>query len=287
MRRALLGVMILALVLVAVLDVGPLLGIPGAVDAIATVSAGFAFSLLHGYLAWGWKNLLAFVAITLAISFAAEAIGVATGAVFGPYHYTDLFGPRILGVPPVIQIGYLAVGYSSIVMGRIILSLLKPVAGWAIVVASLAGAAIMVGWDVCMDPLQSTAAGDWIWRDGGPYFGVPLSNYAGWFATVFAFMLVYYLFASRTIEAPRTDLQGSPALFWSLPVIYYGLMAFNIIMTFALGAVSLPYAASANYGGTPEQMTGSMALLAIFVMGSPIVFALGRLIVGRGKADPA
>src|SRR6185503_15801387 len=107
----------------------------------------------------------------------SEAIGVATGAVFGPYHYTDLFGPKILGVPPVIQVGYLAVGYSSIVMGRIVLSLLKPVKGWAILIASLAGAAIMVAWDVSMDPLQSTAAGDWIWRDGGAYFGVPLSNY--------------------------------------------------------------------------------------------------------------
>ena len=206
MKNALIGAMILALALVAVLDVGPLLGIPGAVDAIATVSAGFAFSLLHGYLGWGWKNMLAFVVITLAISFSAEAVGVATGAVFGPYHYTDLFGPKVLGVPPVIQIGYLAVGYSSIVMGRIILSLLKPVKGWAIVIASVAGAAIMVAWDVCMDPLQSTAAGDWIWHDGGAYFGVPLSNYVGWFATVFAFMLVYFLFASRTTETPRRTL---------------------------------------------------------------------------------
>lgn len=281
MKKILIALMILALLVVAALDFGPLFGVDGATDAVATLIAGFAFCLIHGFLGWGWKNMLAFVAITIAISFASEAIGVATGAIFGPYHYTDLLGPKILGVPPLIQIGYLAVGYSSIVMGRIILSLLAPVKGWAILAAAFAGSMIMVAWDVCMDPLQSTSAGDWIWHDGGAYFGVPLHNYAGWFATVFAFMLVYFIVATRAIERPRPDLEGDPAIFWSLPVVYYVLMGLNVIMTGALGGVTLPYAAAANYAGTPAQMTGSLTLVTLFAMGSPVVFALGRLAVSR------
>src|SRR3974377_2085802 len=93
----------------------------------------------------------------------------------------------------------------------ITLSLLRPVTGGPILAASVAGAFIMVSWDVAMDPYQSTVSGDWIWPDGGGYFGVPLHNYAGWFGTVFLFMLVYFLFASRSPEQPRADLMGNRA----------------------------------------------------------------------------
>jgi putative membrane protein len=201
-----LAVMIAALAFIAILDVGPLVGIGANAKAVLTLLAALIFVVAHGYIALGWRNIVAFILITVAVSFTSEAIGVATGLIFGRYHYTDLLGPKLLGVPPLIQIGYLATGYASLVIARIILSLLEPVAGRAILAASLAGALIMVSWDVAMDPYQSTVMGDWIWHDGGGYFGVPLHNYAGWFGTVFVFMLVYLLFASRYTEQPRKDL---------------------------------------------------------------------------------
>jgi uncharacterized membrane protein len=101
-----------------------------------------------------------------------------------------------------------------------------------------------------MDPYQSTVTGDWIWQDGGPYFGVPLHNYAGWFGTVFTFMLVYFLFASRYVEQPQEDLMQDRTAFWSLPVFYYALMAIGIIITPLVGGILLPYASPANYTGT-------------------------------------
>jgi putative membrane protein len=100
---------------------------------------------------------------------------------------------------------------------------------WAIIAASLAGAFIMVSWDVAMDPYQSTVTGDWIWHEGGGYFGVPLHNYAGWFGTVFVFMLVYFIFASRYGEQPQEHLIQNLTVFWSLPVLYYALLALGII----------------------------------------------------------
>jgi putative membrane protein len=228
--------------------------------------------------------MIAFSLITVVISFSSEAIGVATGLVFGAYHYTDQLGPKLLGVPPMIQIGYLATGYASVMMGRIILSLLRPVTGWAILAASLAGAFIMVSWDVAMDPYQSTVTGDWIWHDGGGYFGVPLHNYAGWFGTVFAFMLVYFVFASRYAEQPREDLMGDHTTFWSLPVVYYALIAIGIIIVPVVGGISLPYASPSNYDGTLQALEASLSLVAIFVMGTPVVFAICRLFLDRTQA---
>jgi putative membrane protein len=170
-------------------------------------------------------------------------------------------------------------------MGRIMLSLLRPVTGWAILAASLVGAFIMVSWDVAMDPYQSTVTGDWIWHDGGGYFGVPLHNYAGWFGTVFTLMLVYFLFASRWAEQPREDLMPDWTVFWSLPVVYYALIAIGIIIVPLVGGISLPYASPANYAGTPQALEASLTLVAVFVMGSPVVFALCRLYLDRSPND--
>jgi len=278
--------MIAALLFIAVLDVGPLLGVGADANAILTLLGALIFVVVHGYIALGWRNIVAFSLITIVVSFTSEAIGVATGLVFGAYHYTDLLGPKLLGVPPMIQIGYLATGYSSMMMGRIILSLLRPVTGWAILAASLAGAFIMVSWDVAMDPYQSTVAGDWIWHDGGGYFGVPLHNYAGWFGTVFAFMLVYFLFASRYAEQPQGELIGDRTAFWSLPVVYYALIALGIIIAPLVGGIPLPLARAANYAGTPAALEASMSLVATFVMGSPVAFALCRLLLDRTRAIP-
>jgi carotenoid biosynthesis protein len=110
---ALLAVMIAALAFIAILDFGPLVGIGANANAVLTLLAALIFVVAHGYIALGWRNIVAFILITVAVSFTSEAIGVATGLIFGRYHYTDLLGPKLLGVPPLIQIGYLATGYAS------------------------------------------------------------------------------------------------------------------------------------------------------------------------------
>ena len=280
------AVMIAALAVIAILDFGPLIGVDPNADTILTLLAALIFVVAHGFVALGRRNIVAFIVATVVISFTSEAVGVATGIVFGPYHYTDLLGPKLLGVPPLIQIGYLATGYASLVIARIILSLLEPVTGRAILAASLAGAFVMVSWDVAMDPYQSTVTGDWIWHNGGGYFGVPLRNYVGWFGTVFVFMLIYLLFASSYTEQPRNDLMRNPTAFWSLPVFYYALIALGIIVTPLVGGVPLPYASPANYVGTDQALETSLSLIAFFVMGGPVVFALCRLYLNRTRAVP-
>ena len=272
-------VSVAALLVTAILTISPVLNIPDSIDTIGTLLAGFVFVLAHGAAALSWRNVVVFIVLTVAISFASEAVGVATGLVFGPYHYSDLLGPKILGVPPMIQVGYLAVGYASMMTGRIILSLQKQVTGWAILAAALAGAFIMVSWDVAMDPYQSTVTGDWIWHTGGPYFGVPLHNYAGWFGTVFVFMLAYFAFAARNAEKPSSEATAHPTFFWSMPVIFYALMAVGIIITPLVGGASLPYASPNNYSGSLPALEGSLTLVGTFVMGSPVVFALCRLLL--------
>jgi putative membrane protein len=252
------------------------IGVSNGVIAIVTVTLGFALVLVHGSAALGWHNVLLFVLITIAVSFTAEAVGVATGLVFGDYHHTTELGPRILGVPPVIQLGYIAMGYASSIMARIVLGQLGPARGWSLLLVPLMGTFIMVSCDVAMDPLQSTVAGDWIWEKGGAYFGVGIHNYVGWFGTVFIFLVCYQLLTTRLPETPRTVLTGSP-VFWSAPVLFYALLALRIIQIPLVGGLAEPWASPENYTGSADVLTDSLALVACFVMGTPVVTALCRL----------
>jgi hypothetical protein len=99
-------------------------------------------------------------------------------------------------------------------------------------------------------------------------------------------MLVYFLFASRYAEQRREDLMGNRTAFWSLPVCYYALIAIGIIITPLIGGIPFPFASPANYTGTPAALEASMSLVAIFVMGGPVVFALCRLLLDRTQVTP-
>lgn len=263
-----------------VLNFSPLFGLASGANTIITLLVGLAFVIAHGSAALGWRNLGVFLLITVVVSFSSEAMGVATGLVFGQYYYTDLLGPKILGVPPLIQVGYVTVGYASLITARIIIGVTGVPRRGTILAVALVGAFVMVGWDVAMDPYQSTLGGDWIWPNGGSYFGVALHNYVGWFGTVFLYMFLYQLYASKFPE--RVCVGATDArIFWSQPVLYYALTALGIVVVPWVGGVALPYASPANYTGTLDSLTYSLALVAFFVMGTPVVAALARVLTGR------
>ncbi len=284
MPRITLTLAFALLVLVALLAIGPLIGIGDDLNAFLTIFSGIAFALVHGSAAMGWRNVLIFLTITIIVSFSSEAIGVATGLVFGRYYYTDHLGPKLLGVPLFIQMAYSAMGYASMMTARVILGVNgESPKRWSLLAVSLVGACVMVAWDVVMDPYQSTVGGDWIWQDGGPYFGIGLHNFAGWFVTVFAFMFLYQLAASHLPERALPPGLAGSRIFWSQPVLYYAFIALSIILVPWVGGVSLPYASPQNYDGTLDQLVNSLTLIAVFAMGTPVVIALSRLLTSKPR----
>lgn len=269
------------LVVIGILAFSPILGISDAVNTFVTLLAGVLFVLLHGSMTIGWKHILVFLLITVAVSFTLEAIGVATGLVFGPYYYTDNLGPKILGVPPMIQAGYTAMGYASLMTARVILNFREsPKNLGSIIAIALIGSFIMVAWDVAMDPYQSTLAGDWIWTTGGQYFGIGIHNFIGWFVTVFIFMFLYQLYASHYPEKIQKAVIKSRYL-WSQPTLYYALVGLGMVVVPYVGGVSLPYASPQNYHGALIDLEYSIALIAFFVMGTPVAIALAKLFTSK------
>lgn len=150
--------------------------------------AGLAFALAHAWNCLGWRRALLFLVTATGISLLLESVGVATGLIYGPYHYTERFGPLFLGlVPYLIPLTWFLMLYPS----YIIALRLAPGTGVrkALWIAGI-GALAMTAWDLVLDPLMAQR-GHWVWDVQGAYFGVPWQNYLGWWVTGFLILLVY------------------------------------------------------------------------------------------------
>ena len=169
-----------------------------------TTLFGFGFALLHASLRWNWRAALTLFVISFVISLTFESLGVATGLVYGAYHYTEKLGPKFLGlVPYLIPAAWFMMMYPSLVIAERVTPLTS---GWArgLSVAAVGGL-VMTAWDVVMDPMM-VRGGHWVWDVNGPYFGVPLQNYWGWWLTTFCVFLVNWLIAPRNSDtAKRQD----------------------------------------------------------------------------------
>jgi len=53
------------------------------------------FSLCHAWYLLGGRHCLVFFTLAAVISWIFEEVGVATGLIYGPYHYTAVLGPKL------------------------------------------------------------------------------------------------------------------------------------------------------------------------------------------------
>jgi putative membrane protein len=192
-----------------------------AARAVARVQLGLvvvlplAFALLHGAMRHGIAGIAVFAILCFVVSNAFENLGVETGFPFGQYFYTDAMGLKLFVVPLLIGPAYFGAGYTSWVLASILLGEIDRVPDrLAVVAIPVVAAFIMVGWDVCFDPGSSTLCRLWIWQDGGGYFGVPLTNYLGWYLTVFVFLFVLSLYRARRQITDATRLSST---YWAQP----------------------------------------------------------------------
>jgi putative membrane protein len=169
--------------------------VPDVIVPISTLT-GFSFSLLHASERMGWGKALTLLAFVFVVSLSFESLGVATGLVYGPYHYTEKLGLKFLGlVPYLIAVAWYMMIYPSFVMAEWLIPFSWTGAKRLLSVAAIGGL-VMTAWDVVMDPIM-VAGNYWVWGVKGDFFGVPLQNYWGWWLTVFTTLVVYLLFTRK------------------------------------------------------------------------------------------
>ena len=191
----------------------------------------FAFVLLYGSKRYGWRTLLIFFGITAIISWSMDSLSIATGFPFGDYHYSSNLGPKLGTVPLIIIPAYFANGFLAWTISHIFLNNLSTnIAKRNLVVAPVIASFVMVMWDFCIDPVTSTIDQDWVWENGGNYFGVPIKNYFGWFLTVFLIyqtFTVYLSWRNNSNAPPANPLQKS---YWFLaPVMFIGTASLGLV----------------------------------------------------------
>ncbi len=203
---------------------------------IPLIMVQLVFVLLHGARRYGWSGIAVFVVAGLVISNILENLSIATGFPFGNYHYTG--DGKIFEVPWFIGPAYLATGYVAWIVATALLGDVRRNSPWLTTIGTPVIAAFtMTAWDLSMDPTLSTINQNWIWEDGGGFFGVPLVNFLGWTFTVYLFMQVFALYQRSRGPRPaaRPDLAGDRAsdLASDLQgVLLYGLTGLGFVVAY-------------------------------------------------------
>jgi uncharacterized membrane protein len=188
--RALWGVVALYAALLAISSL-----LPTAIPVSLLVLLLLAFVLVHGALRYGWGGILIFIAIALVVSTILENVSILTGFPFGHYHYTDGLGVKLFLVPLLIGPAYIGTGYLAWTIANVLVGdVRRDSRAFVLVATPVIAAFAMVIWDLCFDPTLSTILKFWIWEQGGGYFGVPLTNYLGWYLTVYLFYQSFALY---------------------------------------------------------------------------------------------
>ena len=237
------------------------------------VLSALAFALIDGARHYGIRGIVVFAAICLVVGNAIENLGIATGFPFGHYRFLNVMGPKLFNVPILLGLAYIGMAYVSWTLARTLLGHLSARTGrLGILRLPLVAGLIMVAWDLAQDPVWSTFLHAWVWQNAGPWFGVPLTNFAGWYVTVFLIYLFFSLYLRRTsVEKNARSATMGPA------VAFYALCAAgNVLQVWVAQPVSIVEDATGRRWPVATILRAS-ALVSIFVMGLFVMLSAARL----------
>jgi uncharacterized membrane protein len=227
----------------------------------------YVFIFLACYLALATLHLglgrtLAFLVLGYLTAWLMELSSIHTGFPFGLYIYIPATVDRelwVMGVPFMDSLSYVFLAYASFTMALLALGsgrwqegtyhleeTLALRTSWRTTVLS---AVLMMTLDIVIDPV---ALRGYRWFLGqiysypeyGVYFGVPLSNFAGWFLVAFIMTRLLQFLIARLPAPLRWNPGRRPIPFQAFlgPGLYLGILAFNLFMTFWIGEYTLAWA---------------------------------------------
>jgi len=159
------------------------------------VSITFAVTIFfHAMITFSFRDAMLLFVISMSITVFAEYTGVHYGIPFGVrYDYNADLLPRFAGVVPLfIPLSWFVLMYIPIVLFRNFITIDQGNTKIVRVIKhSLICSGLLVSFDFFLDPL-AVHAQTWVWHEDGGYFGVPLSNYLGWFIVGFICYLLFF-----------------------------------------------------------------------------------------------
>jgi uncharacterized membrane protein len=211
-----------------------------------------AVYLLAAVTKMGWAKTGAFTAVAWVIAYAAEFSSTRIGFPFGMYVYVDATRDRELwlaNVPFFDSLSFTFLCYLGFALALFLYAPLVCVPGdfqvadtrtirtsWPVL---LTGAFLTTLLDLVIDPV--TVRGErwflgriYYYPDGGIHFGVPLSNYAGWFLVALVTIAAFQVLERRAAW-PTAGVRHVPWGGLLEPLCYLGIVVFNLAITFWIG----------------------------------------------------
>lgn len=231
----------------------------------------FGFLVAFLFLAvrhWGWARTVLWLALGYGIAWGSEALSIRTGFPYGWYFYKYENLTRdilVAGVPFWDSLSYTFLIFAGYTVVNYRWPRLSPAA------TAMAGGAATMLLDIMIDPVSNL--GDrwflgsiYYYPTGGAHFGVPISNYIGWF---FVSWLVISIFQRVTMQNWWVVRGGGPNAGWRTvsktsrpgaiigepralgnratgptnsvlyPLFYISIGAFNTAIAFWIGAWSI------------------------------------------------
>ena len=204
----------------------------------------FAFFVCYLALALsriGFVRTLVFTVTAFGLAFVSEwsSAVVEAGVPFGLYKYIETTRDRelwIAGVPFMDSLSFTFLSYVSWEVANGVRGERSSIP------TSILAAGLMTFLDVVIDPVA--LRGDrwflgklYYYPGGGIYFGVPIANFAGWFVVCFVIIRVYLVLERLFGGEPRRQLSRF-GRFGPL-ILYFGILGFNLFITFWIGEIVL------------------------------------------------
>ncbi len=224
----------------------------------------YVFAFLGAYLLLATLHLgagraAAFLVAGYLISWLAELSAINYGFPFGEYLYIPATLDRelwVAGVPFMDSLSYVFLAYASYCLALMALGrghweglgfhLREDAAlqqSWRTL---LLGAVLMVSLDIVIDPVALRGYRWFLgqiygYPEGGVYFGITLSNFAGWFLVALVLIRVLQYLAAGPASSRFWDWgrRRFPNQALLGPGLYLGILGFNLAMTFLIGETTL------------------------------------------------
>ncbi len=240
---------------------------PNHIPVLILILMPLVFALLHGAQHYQWSGIITFLVMCLLVSNLLENTSILTGFPFGHYYYTSRLGPKLFLVPLVIGPAYFGTGYLAWVLSTVLIGDVRPMASaFTTFAVPFMASFMMVAWDLGMDPTSSTIRHLWIWEQGGGYFGVPLTNYLGWFFTVYVFFQVFALYlrfrkASSDGEEPTFKRSS-----YAQVIVMYAVIGLTFVVNYLVGSTNMAITDAVGIVWQTRSIAEAEAMVSIFTM---------------------
>lgn len=213
---------------------------------LSTLHLGILRTLI--WLAWGYT-----------VAWASEFSSIHNGFPYGLYHYIEssFAGELSLGGVPVWDsASYVFLAYASFAFAWFLVEpkfslssaeekrkpwMLTPhVSPSRPLKVTLLAALLMMAADMIIDPVANLGE-KWFlgkiyfYPEGGIYFGVPLTNFAGWFLVGLVIIAGFQLLEKFLFARLRLPTWGAKRFSYQAllgPAFYFGIIGFALVMTF-------------------------------------------------------